>query len=507
MSAYMDLNGVPATGNRWLLTDVLRDDFGFDGFVVSDANAARSLATQHFAKDLADAGARAVHAGLDMEMAIADPAFDHLVAAVEAGQVTEAEIDQAVRRVLTAKFALGVFEHPYVDEAAAHTVLNDPATRDLAQRAAEETLVLLKNEGGLLPLDASAVRRVAIIGQLAASPRDTLGPWIFDYDITEVVTILDGVRSRLAGSAQVDFAPGAGLAERYHPSMFDTLDQTVGCTPDDHDDDAEIAAAVRLAAAADVAIVVVGQRQNQIGETASSDSLELAGRQLEQLAHIAATGTPVVALVMSGRPLDLRWIQDNVPAIVQVWYPGVRGGDAVAAAVFGDTSPAGRLPFTWPRHVGQIPVIHSHYRSFQPEESHKRYFQGPSTPLYPFGYGLSYASFEYTDLTVTPTVAVGETATVRVNVTNTSAIPADEVVQLYIHQRYGTSTRPIRELKGFQRVTLAPGATVPVEFPLGPDQLRYWSAAPRTWVQDRTTIDMWVGGDSTAELHAVLTVE
>ena len=506
MSAYMDLNGVPASANRWLLTDVLRDHMGFEGFVVSDANAVRSLQTQHFAKDQTDAAARAVTAGLDMEMAMSDAAFAHLPAAVADGSVAEDAVDAAVRRVLEAKFRLGLFENPFADENAAAAVLGAAAHRDLARTAAERSIVLLKNDGGALPIAADALGSGAVIGQLADSKRDLLGPWVFDHDTSETVTILEGLRSRLAG-VDVSYAPGAGIRERLFPSQFDRADPTITATPADWDDDAEISRAVELAASADVAVVVVGQRQNQAGEKASTATLDLPGRQLEQLQRIADTGTPVVLVIVSGRPVDLRWADDHVPAIVQAWYPGTRAGDAVAAVLLGDVSPAGRLPFTWPRHVGQVPLIYAHHRTFEPENQGARYFEEESTPLYPFGHGLSYATFEYTDLQVEqPAIAIGESTSVTVEVRNTSDRPADEVVQLYTHQRYGTSSRPVRELKGFRRVALGPGERRTVTFPLGPDQLRYWSAATRGFVQDPTTIDIWVGGDSTAELATVLEV-
>ncbi|SDS27730.1 glycoside hydrolase family 3 N-terminal domain-containing protein [Actinoplanes derwentensis] len=507
MSAYMDLNGVPASGNTWLLTDVLRDELGFDGFTVSDANAVRSLHTQHFARDLTDAAARALAAGLDMEMAMFDPAYQRIPDAVAVGQLTEKEVDQAVRRVLTAKFRLGLFENPYVDQEAAATVLTAESARELAREAAERSIVLLKNDGERLPLAAGSSGTVAVIGQLATGQRDTLGPWVFDHDTAETVTILDGLRARAEDGTTIVYAPGAGITERIHPSPFDRMDPTVETTPADYDHDTAIDQAVELAAGADIAIVVVGQRQNQIGEKASVSTLDLPGRQLEQLQRIHATGTPVILVVMSGRPLDLRWADGNVPAIVQAWYPGTRGGDAVASVLFGDVSPAGRLPFTWPRHVGQVPMIYSHHRTFQPEEQHQRYTDDASTPLYRFGHGLSYAQFAYSDLAVShDRIAVGQHLTVTVTVTNTSERTADEVVQLYTHQRYGTSTRPIRELKAFRRVTVAAGQSIPVEFTLGQEQLRYWSAVTRGFVQDETTIDVFVGGSSAADLTVTFDV-
>jgi beta-glucosidase len=506
MSAYMDLNGVPAGGNSWLLNDVLRDALGFAGFVVSDANAVKSLQTQHFAASATDAATRAISAGLDMEMCLSDPAFKTLPDALARGLVDEATIDAAVRRVLSAKFRVGLFENPYVDADASDAVLTAPEHRDLARVAAERSMVLLKNDS-LLPLDEPTLCSVAVIGQLAASRRDTIGPWVFAHEVDETVSILEGIKARAGADVRVEHAPGVGIPSRIFPSMFDQLDPDVENTPADYDDDAELDRAVALASAADVAVVVVGERQNQIGESSSRSTLELPGRQLEQLQRIAATGTPVVVLVMSGRPLDLRWAAEHVAAILQVWYPGTRGGDAVAALLFGDVSPAGRLPFTWPRHVGQVPMIYAHLRTFQPENQDKRYWNEESTPLYPFGHGLSYASFGYQNLRLErESVAVGETVAVSVEVTNTSHRDADEVVQLYIHQRHGSASRPVRELKGFERVRLAAGETRTVEFDLGPDQLRYWSAASRGWVQDATPIDIWVGGSSTAELSTILTV-
>ena len=507
MSAYMDLNGVPASGNAWLLTDLLRDEMGFEGFTVSDANAVRSMQTQHFARDLTDAGARAVNAGLDMEMCMFDPAFDRLPQAVGEGLVSEQVIDDAVRRILTMKFRLGLFENPFVDEQAAPVVLNATESREFAQAAAEKSMVLLKNDAGVLPLDAERPRTIAVIGQLADSKRDTLGPWVFDHDTEETVTILDGMRRRAGDDVTVLHAPGAGIEERLFPSPFDRMDPTVQATPVDYDDDAAIAEAVELAAGADVVVVVVGQRQNQIGEYASDSTLELPGRQVEQLQRIVETGTPVALVVMSGRPVDLRWADAHVPAILQAWYPGTRGGDAVAAVLFGDTSPAGRLPFTWPRHVGQVPMVYSHYRTFQPDAQGARYWDEESTPLYPFGHGLAYAEFEYGAVELDrDSIAVGDSVTVSVDVTNTSDRTADEVVQLYIHQRHGTSSRPIRELKGFERVTIEAGATRTVRFQLGSEQLRYWSAVTRGYVQDATTYDIWVGGSSTAQASTVLEV-
>jgi len=506
MTAYMPLNGVPATGNAWLLDDVLRQEWGFDGFLVSDANAVRNLTTHGFARDLTDAGARAVSAGLDLEMAILDPAYAHLPEAVAAGTASEADIDACVRRILRAKLRLGLFESPYVDEARAAEVLADPAHRDAARAAAVRTAVLLKNDPvdgtPLLPL-ASGVKRVAVVGPLADSPRDTLGPWVFDFDLAETVTLLDGLKARAGDGVEVAYAPGIRPAQRRFASMFDMWPGNSPVDPEGFDDAAELARAAEVAAASDVAIVVLGEWQNMIGEAASRSTLDLPGDQLALLDAVAATGTPVVVLLMNGRPLDLQPVVAHAPAVLDVWYPGSQGGHAVASLVFGDESPAGRLPFTWPRTAGQIPLIYSHTTSFEPENQWRRYWDIESTPLFPFGHGLSYASFDYSPVTLSrASMAVGESLTASVTVTNTGSRDADEVVQCYVHQCYGTAARPVRELKAFRRVAVPAGGSVEVRFEIGPDALRYWNAAARDWVLDAARYEVGIGGDSTVELAA-----
>jgi beta-glucosidase len=507
MSAYMDLNGVPASGNRWLFVDVLRNTFGFDGFVVSDANAVRNLLTHGFARDLTDAGVRALRVGLDMEMAMHDAAYANLPQALEAGQVSEEELDACVRRVLEAKLRLGLFDSPYVDEDRAREVLGDPAHREVAREAAERCAVLLRNEGGLLPLNADELSSVAVIGPLADSKRDTLGPWVFDFDLDETVTVLEGIRSRAGDQVRVDYAVGIRPALRKFPSMFDMFGGNSPTDPVDFDDEAELQRAVDLAGAADVAVLVLGEWQNMIGEGASRSSLELPGRQLELLQAVVATGTPVVLLVLNGRPLDLRWAADNVPAIMSLWYPGTQGGTAAANLLFGDVSPAGRLPFTWPRTVGQVPMFYSHTHSHDPHRQGTRYWDEESTPLFRFGFGLSYSSFSYANLALDrDTIGPDESITVSVEVTNTGARDADEVVQLYIHQRYGSASRPVRELKGFRRISLEAGESRTLQFQVGPAERRYWNAVARDWVLDASTFDVWVGGDSAAELGTTFEV-
>lgn len=508
MAAYMDLNGVPATGNRWLFSEVLRNEWDFQGFVVSDANSVRDLESHGFARDQKDAAARALWAGVDMEMAVKDPAYASLPQSLADDDISEGVLDTSVLRILETKLSLGLFENPYVDEARAAGVLGASAHHDLAREAAERSMVLLRNEGDILPLDPGRLESIALIGPFVDDRREILGPWSFDFRDNETVTILDGIRGRVGDGIDVLHAPGVRRAHRVFPSMFD---QFPGHEPDpqpDFDDEGEFRKAIDLAASSDVAVVVLGEWQNMIGENASRSTLELPGRQVELLQAVVATGTPVALLLMSGRPLDLRWATGHVPAILQIWYPGTQGGHAVARVLFGDVSPGGKLPFTWPRSVGQVPLIASHTRSHQPEKQGERYWDEASTPLFPFGHGLGYTTFAYRDLRVSPeTLRAGESTTVSVQVTNTGDRPGDEVVQLYIHQHYGTASRPAREVKGFRRVTLDAGETQTISFTLGPDELRYWNAARRDWVIDPATFDVWVGGDSTATLGTTFTVE
>ncbi|WP_336922321.1 glycoside hydrolase family 3 N-terminal domain-containing protein [Aquipuribacter sp. SD81] len=503
MTAYMPLNGIPATANRWLLRDVLRGAWDFDGFVVSDANAVKNLQTHGVALDPAEAAALALGAGCDMEMAMADAAYGTLEESVAAGRVDLADLDAAVLRVLEAKVRLGLLDNPYVDETRAAEVLADPAHRAAARTAAQRSFVLLRNEGDLLPLRAEDLRRVAVLGPLADSARDTLGPWCFDHDLAETVTVHAGLREALreAGVA-VEHAPGVRPYLRPTPSIFDAHGGNQPTVPEDFDDDAELERAVDLARDAGVAVVVVGEWQNLVGEQASRSSLDLPGRQLELLQAVVATGTPVVLLVMSGRPVDLRWAVEHVPAIVQVWYPGSQGGAAVADLLLGAVPPGGRLPFSWPRTVGHAPVIAGHQPSFEPENQDARYWDSPSTPLFPFGHGLGYAPVEYGSLAVGPAeTAVGGTVTVQAVVRSTGSRTTDEVVQVYLRQRHGSASLPVRRLVAFERVTLAPGEERRLDFEVGPRHRRHWNAAVRDWVEDATSFDVLVGGSSVTALE------
>ena len=508
MSAYMDLNDVPATGNRWLLRDVLRRDWKFSGFVVSDANAVSDLKTHGFARDGHDAAVKALTAGVNMEMSFnAATYLKNLGNALKQNQISIKDIDDMVRPLLETKIKLGLFENPYVDEAKVKSTFDNPAHREAAKNAAERSAVLLKNQTNLLPLSKTAYKKIAVIGPLGDSRQNMLGSWSFAMDINETSTILAGLKTKLGSGTEVEFAPGVQIS-RIVPSIFDmTLKEkhppawTEGHAAD------EFKKAVALAKDSDIAVMVLGENQDMSGEQASRPTIDLPGRQLELLQAVRATGKPVVLVLINGRPLDITWAAENVPSILEAWYPGSAAGNAVADLLFGDAVPGGKLPFTWIKNAGQVPFYYSHNLTQNPGEQEKRYWNGNAVPLYRFGYGLSYTTFAFSNLKVSqPEIKIGETVEVSVDVKNTGPRAGDEVVQLYIHQQAGGASRPIRELKGFERVTLAAGETKTVRLKLGPNELRYWNAAARGWVQDAENFDVWVGGDSSASLHSTFRV-
>ncbi|MCE7796400.1 beta-glucosidase BglX [Sphingobium sufflavum] len=497
MSAYMGLNGVPASANHWLLNDVLRKDWGFKGFVVTDNAAVTSLRTHGVASTLQDAAATALNAGVDMEMNIMGPAFTRLPAALAAGTISEQRLNEAVRRVLEMKIRMGLFDNPYVDEKAAAATLRSPAHLKAARIAAERAAVLLRNEQALLPLDRTKLSSIAVIGGLADSPRDAVGPWVFDQNKPAMSSILEGIKAKVGPKVRVDFAPGVALPDRLHPSPFAQIVGKVTRPTPESGDTAGIAQAVQLARQSDVAILVLGETQEMIGESASRSTLDLPGRQQELLDAVVATGKPVVLVLMNGRPLALK--DTKAAAILDIWYPGSEAGSSTANLLFGDAVPGGKLPFSWPRNGGQVPLIYSHLASHDPANQSKRYWNEAGDPAYPFGHGLSYSTFAYSNIRVDKAErAPGVAVTVSADVTNTGKRLADEVVQLYIHQQGGKAARPVRELKGFSRVTLKPGEKRTLNFTLGDAELRYWSSATRDWALDATRFDIAVGGDSTA---------
>ncbi len=507
MSAYMDLNDVPASGNRFLLRDILRGEWGFKGFVVSDAFAIGNLVIQGFARDGREAAFRALSAGLNMDMA-SNTYPQHLAGLVKDGTLSSDDIDAAVRPILAIKVRMGLFEKPYVDESKLAQVVALPAHRKEALLAAQRSMVLLRNEGGLLPL-SKGLKKVAVIGPLADSQEATEGSWMVFGHTPAAVTVVDGIRAMLPG-AKVEYAPGPDI-QRDIPSFFDDMipgEKKPVQTPDQ----AETAfqAAVAAASAAEVIVMVLGETANMAGEAASRASLDLPGRQEELLKAVVALGKPVVLVLLNGRPLSIAWAAENVPAILEAWEPGSEGGNAIAGILFGDANPGGKLPVTFPRKGSHAPLYYARTLSHTPEASpmyRSRYWDGPTTPLFPFGFGLSYTTFSITNLKVSaPQVKVGSSVNVTVDVTNTGSVVGDEVVQLYIHQKAGSDSRPLRELKGFERLTLKPGETRTVAFPLSPSELGYWSTNAGRWVQEAEAFDIWVGADSLATLHADLEV-
>lgn len=508
MSAYMDLNDVPASGNRWLLRQVLRKEWGFAGFVVSDAFAVGNLVIQGHARDRRDAALRSLKAGVNMDMS-SYTYIEHAADLVAQGDLTEAEIDELVRPILALKVKLGLFERPYVDEGLLAQVVARPDHRQTARWAAQRSMVLLRNEGGLLPLSKN-LDHVAVIGPLADSMEATEGSWTVFGHQPAAVTVLAGMRAKLP-AAKVTYAPGPEI-RRDIPSWFESA--MIGAAPKPrqtaHEAEAAFQAAVETARCADLVVMVLGETAEMAGEAASRASLDLPGRQEELLKAVAALGKPIVLVLLNGRPLSINWAAEHIPAILEAWEPGTEGGHAVADILFGDVNPGGKLPVTFPRKGSHAPLYYARNLTHSPEGSqmyNPRYWDGLATPLYPFGYGLSYTTFAFANLRVSaPQVKVGDTVTVSVDVTNTGTVAGDEVAQLYIHQRWGSDSRPMRELKGFQRVTLQPGETKTVTFRLGPNELGYWSTNAGAWVQEAATFDLWVGADSTATLHTTFEV-
>lgn len=507
MSAYMDLNNVPASGNHWLLWDVLRGEWGFQGFVVSDAFAVGSLVVQGFASDSREAAERALRAGVNMDMA-SSTYLQNLAGLVEDGTLEEAEIEAAVRPILTLKVRMGLFEQPYVDEQLLDKVVALPEHRQAARHVAQRSMVLLRNDGGLLPL-SNCLKNIAVIGPLADSQEATEGSWMVFGHQPAAVTVLQGIRAKLP-QARVEYTPGPEI-RRDIPSFFEAMNPANN-KPEQSPEEAEVAfqTAVATASRADLVVMVLGEKAEMAGESASRGSLELPGSQEELLKAVVALGKPVVLVLLNGRPLSIVWAAEHVPAILEAWEPGSEGGNAVADILFGDANPGGKLPVTFPRNGNHAPFYYARNLTHAPEGSFmysSRYWDCPSTPLFPFGFGLSYTTFSISDLRVSASqVKIGQSVTVTVDVTNTGRVTGDEVLQLYIHQKAGSDSRPMRELKGFERITLLPGETKTVTFKLGSDELGYWSTNAGRWIQEAADFDIWVGADSLATSHADLKV-
>jgi beta-glucosidase len=504
MSAYMVLNGVPATGSRFLMHEVLRDDWKFQGFVVSDWESVKNLTAHGFSDGPLDAAARAVNAGVDMEMT-SDTFHATLAASVQGGAVQQATVDQAVHDILMMKWRLGLFRNPYVDPAKTAAQMVTPEQRDAARVAATRVAVLLRDENHTLPL-SSGVKSIALIGPLADSKADIMGSWSLAGRPADSVTVLEGMRKRF-GAGAVTYTTGVEI-EREQSSIFDG--QFASPKPKmttDAERAAEFKHAIDLVEHSDVAVLVLGELQSMSGERASRQSLELPGKQEELLEAAVATGKPVVLVLLNARPLNITWASTHVPAILDAWYPGTEGGNAIAELLAGDENPGGKLPVTWPRDVGQVPVFYGQFLSQISDDPTSRYWDGPSSPLYPFGFGLSYTHFKVGEVRLaSDSVHVGAPLQVSVSVENTGSRDGDEVVQLYTHQRAGSASRPVRELKGFRRVSLKAGEKQTVTLTLDGDELGFWSPVTKKWAVEPGAFDVWVGDDATAGNHAVFTV-
>ncbi|MBB6730571.1 glycoside hydrolase family 3 N-terminal domain-containing protein [Cohnella zeiphila] len=474
MPAYNEIDGVPCTVNGELLDGVLRGKWGFDGMIITDCGAIEMLASGHdVAADGREAAIAALEAGIDMEMS--GVMFGkHLAEAAREGRLSEETLDRAVRRVLALKFKLGLFERPYADPERAAAVIGSERHAELARRMAAEGIVLLKNEGGALPLDAAGCGRIAVIGPNADQGYNQLGDYTSPQPPGAVATVLAGIRAKLADEPErVLYAPGCRIRG---------------------DDREGFPAALAAAEAADTVVMVVGGSSARdfgegtidlktgaskvtgdswndmdCGEGIDRWSLGLSGVQLELIQEIRKLGKRLIVVCINGRPIVEPWVDEQADAIVEAWYPGQEGGHAIADVLFGDVNPSGRLTVSVPKHVGQLPVYYNGKRS-----RGKRYLEDDSRPRYPFGYGLSYTEFEYSRLSVEPAVLAAEgTATVSVDVTNVGARSGSEVVQLYVSDAASLYTRPLKELKGFRKLELAPGETRTVRFAVGREQLSY----------------------------------
>ncbi|WP_211308217.1 beta-glucosidase BglX [Melghirimyces profundicolus] len=450
MSAFNDLNGVPCTGNRRLLRDVLQEEWGFAGFVVSDWCSVDELVQHGYAATREEAAIHAVNAGTHMDMH-SRVYTENLERLVQEGKVSEATVDDAVRRILRVKFWLGLFENPYPERKSKHPVFLCGAHREKAREAARKSIVLLKNEGSLLPLDRRT-GSIAVIGPLAEARQDLMGCWAGQGDAEDVVSVLSGIRHKLGSRATLLHARGCGT---------------------DGDDRSGIGEAVRIARRSDVAVLVVGESAGMSGENRNRTSLELPGVQRDLVRAVFDTGTPVVLILINGRPLSISWEDRHIPAILEAWQPGTEAGHAIADILFGDANPSGKLSVTFPRTVGQVPIYYNHKHTGRPRE--KSYVDCPETPLYPFGYGLSYTRFEYRNLRLSKKATTLQTPlSVSVEVLNAGKFEGEETVQLYIGDMAASVTRPVKELKGFQKISLKPGERREVTFTLTPDHLGFY---------------------------------
>jgi len=473
MSAFNEISGIPASANRHTLTEILKDEWRFGGFVVSDWDAVNELIKHGFAGDQARAARKALIAGVDMDM-VSQAYLKQLPRLVSEGRVSESVVDEAVRRILRIKLQTGLFDRPYVDPNLAKSTLLTKENLQVAREAARKSIVLLKNEKSLLPLKED-VKSFAVIGPLADNQGDLLGCWYAAGRADDAVSVLQGIRSKVSSDCELMYAKGCDIAG----SSVDGFGE-----------------AVRVAQKADAVILVVGESKDMSGEAHSRASLELPGVQQQLVKAVHAVGKPVVAVLLSGRPMSVSWIKENIPAIMLAWHPGVQGGNAVADCLFGDYNPSGKLTTNFPRTVGQVPIYYNHKNTGRPASSSaytSKYIDLPHMPLFAFGYGLSYTTFEYSNLTVSPSkISISQSITVTADIKNTGNRAGKEVAQLYIRDLVASATRPVRELKGFQKVHLDPSQTKTVSFTLMPEHLAFYDVN-MNWVVEAGRFKVWVG--------------
>jgi beta-glucosidase len=483
MSSFNAINGVPATANAFTLTKVLREEWKFDGFVVSDYTSVKEMINHGVVANEEEAAAAALNAGVEMEMVSRSyNAFGAKL--LEQKKLSMDTIDEAVRRVLRIKFRLGLFDRPYTDEAREPNSLLRPESIRLAREIAGRSMVLLRNDRDVLPLNKN-VGSIAVIGPLADDHRAPLGWWAGDGKEENTVTPLAGIKAKVPAQTKVGYAKGCDVKD----------DSTAGFQE-----------AINLAKQSDVAVVFVGEIADMVGEAASRSSLDLPGRQLELVQAIHATGKPTIVVLVNGRPLSIGWIVNNVPAILESWMGGSQSGNAIADILFGDVNPSAKLPVTFPRNVGQVPMYYNYMNTGRPPEPENRYtskyLDVPWTPLFPFGFGLSYTKFRITNLQLSaPRIEANGKLTASVEVENVGARTGDEVVQLYVRDPVATMTRPVKELKGFQRVTLKPGEKRRVEFVLDREHLGFWNREMR-FVVEPGEFRVMVGSSSAEVIEA-----
>jgi beta-glucosidase len=483
MSAFNDINGVPASANPFTLIKVLREEWKFDGIVVSDYESVRELINHGLAADDAEAARYGLGSGVDMEM-VSRTYNKNIPRLLSEGKISQSVIDEAVRRVLRIKYRLGLFEKPYADEARESAVVASRENFAAAREIAARSVVLLRNERETLPLGKD-LKSIAVIGPLADSQKDVLGSWTGDGRPEDAVTLLAGIKAKVSPNTTVAYAKGVEISG----------DSTDG-----------IAEAASLAARSDVAILAVGESAEMSGEAASRSSLDLPGRQLDLIKAVVATGKPAVVVLMNGRPLTINWVAENAPAILETWFAGTQAGHAVADVLFGDVNPGGKLPVTFPRAVGQIPLYYNYKSTGRPPDPNNKYtskyLDVPVTPLYPFGYGLSYTRFRIADLRLSArSIRPDGRLTVSVEVENVGKRAGDEVVQLYVRDMAASVTRPVKELRGFERVTLRPGEKRRIEFALAPEHLGFYNRDMR-FVVEPGAFKVFVGNNSVDVIEA-----